>query len=57
MSQIEVGKLTQFNLIGPPSGNIAASKLTMHVLLIPGDGGDDGSTRQAHVYAQKIARP
>ncbi len=56
MSQIEITKITQFNVIGPPADNIAVSKLTMFVLLQPGDGGDDGATRQAHVYSQKIRR-
>jgi hypothetical protein len=55
MSQIEVTKLTQFNVIGPPADNIAVSKLTMFLLLTPGDGGE-ASPRQAHVYSQKIRR-
>jgi hypothetical protein len=56
MSQIEVTKLTQFNVIGPPAGNISVPKLTMYVLLTPGDGGGEAPARQAHVYSQKIRR-
>lgn len=57
MSQIEVAKLAQFNVIGPPADNIAVSKLAMFVLLTPGDDGSvEPAQRQAHVYAQKIAR-
>lgn len=57
MSQIEVAKLTQFNVLGPPTDNITVSKLTMFVLLIPGEGSSsDSGGRQAHVYAQKIGR-
>lgn len=57
MSQIEVGKLTQFNVIGPPAGNISVAKLVMYALLVPGDDGSgEATTRQAHVYAQKITR-
>lgn len=57
MSQIEVGKLTQFNAIGAPAGHIAVSKLAMFALLVPGDDGSEPASRQAHVYAQKITRP
>ncbi len=57
MSQIEVGKLTQFNIIGPPADNIAVSKLVMFALLVPGDdGSSEAPARQAHVYSQKIRR-
>jgi hypothetical protein len=56
MSQIEVTKLTQFNVIGPPADHIAVPKLTMYVLLTPGDGGGEAPARQAHVYSQKIRR-
>ena len=56
MSQIEVTKLAQFNVIGAPADNIAVSKLAMFVLLVPGDGGGETPSRQAHVYAQKLRR-
>ena len=58
MSQIEVTKTTQMGVIGPNDGHASASKVTMYVLLTPGDGGDDdlSATRQAHVYAQKVIR-
>ena len=56
MSQIEVTKLTQTGLVGPTDGHASASKVTMYVLLTPGDGGDDEVSRQAHVYAQKVIR-
>jgi hypothetical protein len=56
MSQIEVGKLTQFNVIGPPAGSISVTKLVMYALLVPGDGGGEAPNRQAHVYSQKIRR-
>lgn len=57
MSQIEVTKLTQFNVIGPPAGNISVPKLVMYALLTPGDDGSEPASRQAHVYSQKIVRP
>lgn len=58
MSQIEVSKLAQFSVIGPPAGNVTVSKTVMHALLIPGESesGDGTPTRQGYVYAQKIAR-
>jgi hypothetical protein len=57
MTQIQVGKLAQFNVIGPPAGNISVTKLAMFALLVPGDDGSVvAASRQAHVYAQKIVR-
>jgi hypothetical protein len=56
MSQIEVTKVTQFNVVGPPADNISVSKVVMYLLLQPGDSGSDIPQRQAHVYSQKIRR-
>jgi hypothetical protein len=56
MSQIEVTKLTQYHVIGPPADNIAVPKVVMYLLLQPGDGGTDVPQRQVHVYSQKIRR-
>ena len=55
MSQVEVSKVTQFIALGPDSDEIAVTKLSMFVLLVPGDGGDP-PPRQAFTYAQKIRR-
>jgi hypothetical protein len=55
LSQIEVTKLNMLGLIGT-SGHVNVSKLTMHVLLIPGESGPDDSGRQGHVHAQILRR-
>jgi hypothetical protein len=54
--QVEVTKLNQLVAIGPLTDNIAVSKLVMYVLLEPGDGGEEVSTRQGHVHAQIVRR-
>lgn len=55
MSQIEVTKLTQEQLIAAPAGHITVPKVTMFLLLQPGDGGGPDE-RQVHVFSRKIAR-
>lgn len=54
MSQVEVSKLNELLAIGPDSDEAAVAKLSMLVLLTPGDDGGELPTRQAHVYAQII---
>ena len=56
MSQIEVTKITQHVAIGPDDDEVSVSKLTMYVLLTPGDPTGETPSRQVHVYAQKIRR-
>lgn len=55
-NQLEVAKANQYVAIGPPADSISVSKLTMYVLLIPGDGIETPPPRQAHVYSQKVRR-
>lgn len=55
--QVEVTKLTEFVVFGPPADHIAVSKLVMFAVLVPGDdGSDETPMRQVHVYSQKIRR-
>lgn len=54
--RIEVSKLTEHVVLGPPSDVIAVSKLVMHVILYPGTDSGVEPSRQAHVYSQKIRR-
>lgn len=56
MSQAEVTKLTQEVAIGSDPGSISVAKLTMYVILQPGDGADDTSNKQGHVQAQILRR-
>jgi hypothetical protein len=56
VSQIEVAKVVQHTLIGPPDDNISVAKVVMYVWAEPGDSGSDLPARQAHVYSQKIRR-
>ena len=54
MAQINVAKLNMYARFGPD--DLSVAKLNMYARLVPGEGGDDESTTQAHVYAQKIIR-
>ena len=57
MSQIEVTKISEYVAFGPPADSISVPKLSMYILLVPGDDGSvETSNRQGHVYAQKLAR-
>lgn len=54
MSQIETTKLVSYAALGPLADNVVVSKLVAYALLVPGDGGDDGTGRQGHVYVQVV---
>lgn len=57
MSRIESSKITEFVTLGPPADSIAVPKMTMFLILVPGDDGSvEVAARQAHVYTQKIRR-
>lgn len=57
MSQVEVPKLNSYVALAPEADAATVTKLNIYVLAVPGDdGGDGGTSRQAHVFAQKIRR-
>lgn len=54
MAQINVSKLNMYARFGPDG--LSVSKLNMYARLVPGEGGGEAGTTQAHIYAQKIVR-
>lgn len=58
MSQVQVPKISAYVAMGAPADNIVVTKLSLYVLMVPGDSPPDPTgTRQAHVYSQKFRRP
>lgn len=54
MSQIEAPKVTAHVALGPASDEIAVSKLTVHVILVPSEAGEDTTGRQGHVHTRIV---
>lgn len=55
MSQVEATKVTSFVAVGSDADEIAVSKVTMFVILVPSDAPDD-AYRAAHVRTRIIRR-
>lgn len=55
--RLEVSKINEFVVLGPPADSLVVSKITMFVLLMPGtEGPAEPHGRQGHFYVQRVRR-
>ena len=57
MSQVEVPKLVESVLVGPPAGEAGVAKLVMYVLLVPGSDGGEDDPGQNQIFSNVVRRP
>ena len=54
---IEVPKLVESVLVGPPADEAAVAKLVLYVLLVPGSDGGEDDPGQSQIFANVVRRP
>lgn len=57
MSRIELPKIVPYAYLAAPVDAVTIPKIVVYAWVMPGESGGGGPpNRQAHVYAQKVAR-
>lgn len=56
MSQIQVPRLSGYIALGPDNASAVVTRMSIYVLLVPGDDGGEVPARQGFCYGQRVRR-